>query len=165
MRGSGSSHTGSGAGPDFRGGCCRRGRRQGASWPAIPTVPAYIGMQVRTSNAVLYERMSRANSVRQIGRDQRRRRPDRGGGLEGEASTCEVEVVAAQGIYVAVVQATLSQSEDEQNRRPMFQEPGQERCGRRFLRIRSVRRHDDFAQLRREASLRELERLEPAEVR
>src|SRR5437667_11780645 len=106
-----------------------------------------------------------ANSVRQIGRDQRRRSPDRGGGLEGEASTCEVEVVAAQGIYVAVVQATRSQSEDEQNRRPMFQEPGQERCGRRFLRIRSVRRHDDFAQLRREASLRELERLEPAEVR
>src|SRR5438094_10427928 len=104
-------------------------------------------------------------SVRQMSRDQRWRRADRSRRLQGEASPGEIEMVAAEGIHVAVIEAPRSQSEDEQDRRPALQEPGQEGRGAPLLRIRSVRGHDRFAQLGREPSLRELECLEAAEMR
>src|SRR3989475_9988167 len=100
-----------------------------------------------------------------MGRDQRRRRPDRGRRLQGEASPGEIEMVAAEGIYVAVIEAPWSQPEHEQNRRSLLQETRQGDGVRRFLRIRSARGHDRFAQLGREPSLRELERLEVSEMR
>src|SRR2546426_321575 len=74
-------------------------------------------------------------------------------------------MVAAERIHVAVIEAARSQSEDEQDRGAVFQEPGQERHGRRFLRVRSIRGHDRFAELRREASLGESEGQETASVR
>src|SRR5436309_2930122 len=104
-------------------------------------------------------------SVRQMSRDQRWRRADRSRRLQGEASPGEIEMVAAEGIHVAVIEAPRSQSEDEHDRRPVLQEPRQERGVRCFLRIRSTRGHDRFAELGREPSPRELERLETAEMR
>src|SRR3989441_7723687 len=164
MRGSGSSRSGSGAALGFRGECYRRVRLRSATWPAVPTVPAYIRMQVGTAARYVWAH-PRAGSVRQMGRDQRRRRPDRGRRLQGEASPGEIEMVAAEGIHVAVIEAPRSQSEDEQDRRPVLQETRQGGGVRRFLRIRSARGHDCFAELGREPSLRELERLEATEMR
>src|SRR2546427_9482452 len=131
--------------------------------PAVPTVPAYIRMQVGTAVRYVWAH-PRAGSVRQMGRDQRRRRPDRGRRLQGEASPGEIEMVAAEGIHVAVIEAPRSQSEDEQDRRPLLQETRQGGGVRRFLRIRSARGHDCFAELRRETSLRGLERLEGTQM-
>src|SRR5207245_11180957 len=164
MRGSGSSHSGSGAAPGFRGECYRRVRLRSATWPAVPTGPAYIRMQVGTAARYVWAH-PRAGSVRQMGRDQRRRRPDRGRRLQGEASTREIEMISAEGIHVAVIEAPRSQSEDEQDRRAVLQESRQGGGVRRFLRIRSARGHNRFAQLGREPSLRELECLEAAEMR
>src|SRR2546425_12087045 len=138
MRGSGSSRSGSGAALGFRGECYRRVRLRSATWPAVPTVPAYIRMQVGTAARYVWTH-PRAGSVRQMGRDQRRRRPDRGRRLQGEASPGEIEMVAAEGIHVAVIEAPRSQSEDEQDRRPVLQETRQGGGVRRFLRIRSAR--------------------------
>src|SRR5213594_1732142 len=107
----------------------------------------------------------RIPSTCQVSRDECRSRPDRGRGLERQASSGQVEVVAAERIHIAVIEAARSQSEDEQDRGPMFQEFGQERRGRRFLRVRSIRGHDRFAELRRKASLGELERQEPTSAR
>src|SRR2546427_8554163 len=60
-------------------------------------------------------------SVRQMGSYQRRRRADRGSRLEGEATAREVEVVAAEGIHVAIIEAPRAQSEHEQDRRSVLQ--------------------------------------------
>src|SRR2546425_727910 len=101
-------------------------------------------------------------STCQMSRDECRSRPDRGRGLERQASSGQVEMVAAERIHIAVIEAARSQSEDEQDRGPMFQEFGQERRGRRFLRVWSIRGHDRFAELRRKTSLGEFERQESA---
>src|SRR5206468_425799 len=99
--------------PGSRGECCRRVRLRNEAWPAVPTVPAYLRMQVRTSNAVPSRELPRMCSVRQMGRDQRRRRANRSRRLQGEASTRQVEMVAAEGIHIPVIEAPRSQSEDE----------------------------------------------------
>src|SRR5213593_2498922 len=106
----------------------------------------------------------RIPSTCQMSRDECRSRPDRGRGLERQASSGQVEMVAAERIHVAVIEAARSQSEDEQDRGPVFQEAGQERRGRRLLRLRPIRGHDWFTELRRKASLRKLERQEPASL-
>src|SRR6266566_3365397 len=74
-------------------------------------------------------------------------------------------MIAAERIHVAVIEAARSQSEDEEDRGALFQQPGQERRGRRFLCVRSIRRDDRFAELRGKASLGELERQEPTSAR
>src|SRR2546427_12862179 len=95
-------------------------------------------------------------SVRQMSRDQRWRRADRSRRLQGEASPGEIEMVAAEGIHVAVIEAPRSQSEDEQDRRPVLQETRQGGGVRRFLRIRTARGHARVAELEREPALRGL---------
>src|SRR5207245_5495155 len=67
---------------------------------------------------------ARSPSLSQMSRDERRCRPDRGRGLERQASCGQVEMVAADRIHVAGIEAARSQSEDEQNRGPMLQQPG-----------------------------------------
>src|SRR2546422_4299714 len=104
-------------------------------------------------------------SARKRGRNQRRRRADRSRRLQGEASTRQVEMVAAEGIHIPVIEAPRSQSEDEPDGRPVLKEPRQERGVGCFLRIRATRGHDRFAELGREPSLREFECLETAEMR
>src|SRR2546427_156481 len=61
-------------------------------------------------------RTPRMCSVRQMGRNQSRRRADRGRRLHGEASPRGIEMVAAEGIHVAVIAARRSQSEGESDR-------------------------------------------------
>src|SRR5713101_7027017 len=107
----------------------------------------------------------RSPSMVQMGCDERGSRPDRGCGLERQPPTGEVEMIATERIHVAVIEAARSQSEHEEDRGPMFQKPGQERGGRRFLCVRSIRSYDRFAELRREASLGEFERQESASAR
>src|SRR2546422_10441862 len=99
----------------------------------------------------------RPPSIFQMSRDERGSRPNRGRGFERQASRGQVEVIAAKRIHVAVIEAARSQSEDEEDRGAMFQEPGQERRGRRFPCVRSIRGHDRFAELWRKSSLGELE--------
>src|SRR2546425_11420184 len=106
-----------------------------------------------------------ATSLSQVRRNQGRRGTDRGGRFEREASTRQVEMVAAERIPLAVVKPSRSQAENQENRAAVDQDL-RERCrGDRLLRIRAVRRDDDFAELRRKAAIGESECLEPAEVR
>jgi len=98
-------------------------------------------------------------------RDQRGRSANRRRGLEDEAAAREVEVVSGERVHVAVVESARSEAEYEEDRRPVLQKAGEESCVRCLLRIRTVRRDDRLAELWWEPALREVEGLEPSELR
>lgn len=89
--------------------------------------------------------------------DHRRCGSEGGRGLERHASPGEVEVVSAEGIHRAVVEAARAKAEDEEEGRAPGEESGEPRRGDDFSRVGSVRRHDHVAKLRRKTPVRELE--------
>src|SRR2546421_11026369 len=103
-------------------------------------------------------------SGREVCRNEGGSGPDRRGGLQHDAATCEVEVVVAQGKDIAVVQSVGSEAEHEDERGAFLQQPREEPGVRPLLRIRPVRRDHDLAQLRRKAAPREVERQESARL-
>src|SRR5256885_401857 len=61
-------------------------------------------------------------SRREVRRDESGSRPDRSGGLQHDATTGEVKVVAAEGKDVAVVESVRSEAEHEHDRSAFLQE-------------------------------------------
>src|SRR2546426_5936371 len=99
-------------------------------------------------------------SRREVRGDESGSRPDRSGGLQHDATTRKVEVVAAEGKDVALVESVRSEAEHEHDRGAFLQQLREEQSVDRLLRIRLVRRDYDVAELGWEAPLGEVERLQ-----
>src|SRR5438552_1696640 len=107
------------------------------------------------------ERGTRFRGLRiQVRRDNGGGRPDRGRGLQNEPAAREIEVVAAERLDVAIVEAVGAEAEHQHERRPTAEQAREELRVDLFLRIGMVRGDDDVAELRWKAALRELEREE-----
>src|SRR3990172_2174476 len=120
--------------------------------------------------APLYLRIRRSvvrspGSPTKLRDDQGGSRPDRRGGLEGEAPTRQVEEVPGERVHLSGVAAPPTEAEDEEDRGAVPEEAREEPrvCG--LLRVRPVRRDDRLTELGRKPSFREVERVETPEGR